>query len=82
MAISQHDLQHLLSEYEGIVREANQSGEVGWSLLEARLIDTGNWSDGAAAELVSMVREYGSFMLRNAAALSLALGIDDGDCGF
>lgn len=82
MIHTQHNLQHLLSEYENLATEACQHGKVNWDRLRTRLVDTGDWTDDAATALLLLVRQYGSFMLRNAAALSLALDIDDGDCGF
>lgn len=50
--------------------------------LEQRLTNGAEWTPQAAEHLVQLARNYGSFMLRNALAISLALGIEDGDMGF
>ena len=42
----------------------------------------GDWSAEAASELLQLARKYGSFMLRNALAISLALEIEDGVLGY
>jgi hypothetical protein len=50
--------------------------------LENLLVREGDWSPDAATQLLQLAQGYGSFMLRNALAISLALGIEDGDLGF
>ena len=50
--------------------------------LERILTNDAEWTPLAAEHLVQLARNYGSFMLRNALAISLALGIEDGDMGF
>jgi hypothetical protein len=40
------------------------------------------WTPEAASQLLMLARAYGSFMLRNALAISLALDIEDGELGF
>jgi hypothetical protein len=50
--------------------------------LEDLLVHEGDWTLHAASHLLQLAQQYGSFMLRNALALSLALGIEDGDLGF
>jgi len=50
--------------------------------LEAALITDGDWSHEAATHLVRLAKLYGSFMLRNALAISLVLGIEDGELAF
>jgi len=50
--------------------------------LEDLLVRQGDWSPQAATQLVQLAAGYGSFMLRNALAISLALGVEDGDLGF
>ena len=51
-------------------------------LVETKLIRNGDWTPRAAEHLLQLARNYGSFMLRNALAISLALEIEDGDLGF
>ena len=50
--------------------------------LEDVLVREGDWSPQAATHLLQLAQGYGSFMLRNALAISLALAIEDGDLGF
>jgi len=50
--------------------------------FEHLLVREGDWSPQAASHLLQLAQEYGSFMLRNALAISLALEIEDGDLGF
>ena len=46
------------------------------------LVKEAEWTPEAAADLLRPARDYGSFMLRNALAISLALDIEDGELGF
>lgn len=48
---------------------------------EAILSRDGDWTRAAAGALVYLATEYGSFMLRNALALAMVLGIEDGEAG-
>ena len=50
--------------------------------LEDILVCEGDWSHEAAMHLVKLAKLYGSFMLRNALAISLALKVEDGELGF
>ena len=74
----------LRAEYETLVMESTtlQSGEVDWTNLHKELVRTAEWTDVAATHLVSLVRDYGSFMLRNAWALALAAKTEDGEMDF
>lgn len=74
----------LHSEYETLVKEstAPSQGEIDWTMLQSELVRTAEWTDAGATHLVDLARDYGSFMLRNALALAVAAGIDDGEMGF
>jgi len=50
--------------------------------VENLLVSEGEWTPRAAEHLLKLSKDYGSFMLRNALALSLALGIEDGELRF
>jgi hypothetical protein len=50
--------------------------------LKKILMHEGEWTSEAASHLLYLARAYGSFMLRNALAISLALDIEDGELGF
>lgn len=45
-------------------------------------ITEGEWRPIASDHLLKLANGYGSFMLKNALALSLALQIEDGELGF
>lgn len=73
----------LLDEYQTYVVEARlHDGSVDAEQLTRLLSNDGAWTPTAAQKLVDLAHEYGSFFLRNAAALALALNIDDGECNF
>jgi hypothetical protein len=51
-------------------------------ILAAALRDSGDWTESGAREMVRLANDYGAFMLRNALALAIAMGKEDGDRGF
>jgi len=79
---SDSTIENLLSEYEVVVAEAGSpDSDEFWGRLKGKLVTAGEWSDPAAEHLVAIATNYGSFVLRNACALALALGIEDGELG-
>lgn len=50
--------------------------------IEKSLIVDHEWSKEAASEVLRLARSKGSFLLRNALALAIALDVEDGDQGF
>jgi len=76
---SQENIQAIVEEYRSLFAGAKtDEGES----LENMLVCKGDWSQKAASDLLQLAHNYGSFMLRNALAISMALGIEDGDFGF
>jgi len=69
----------LVEEYRTLFEEAQSDLA---DVLEETLIDKAEWTAAAAEHLLRLARENGSFMLRNALAISLALDIEDGELGF
>lgn len=69
----------LVEEYETLFADADTDSH---KSLETVLVDDAEWTPQAAEHLLRLAREYGSFMLRNALAISLALDIEDGELGF
>lgn len=67
----------LVGEYRVLVGNTGASKS-----LEAALVSQGDWSREAAIHLIRLAKLYGSFMLRNALAISLALEIEDGELAF
>jgi hypothetical protein len=77
----------LVPEYDTIVLECSRPGSggdrrVNWDRLHDRLVAEADWTERGAEAVVSLARNYGSFMLRNALALAIALDIEDGRLGY
>lgn len=74
-----HDVSSLVEEYrslfDGVESDTPDS-------IEEALMNEAEWAAEAAEQLVQLAKAYGSFMLRNALAISLALDIEDGALGF
>lgn len=69
-------LQGYLAEY-GETMHSSASDE---QILHT-LVAEHQWTEEGAAHLLKLVHEYGSFVLGNAYALAVTLGIEDGDAG-
>ena len=84
MAARGAKVQSLAEEYRTIGRELRINVDDRRGLLHLReaLVSKANWTSEGARELVDIARKYGAFMLRNALALAIALGIEDGTSGF
>jgi hypothetical protein len=67
----------LVEEYSVILKNTDSL-----SSLEGALIREGDWNPQAAMHLLKLAKLYGSFMLRNALAISLVLEIEDGELGY
>ena len=55
---------------------------IDWTRIEAKLQNEMEWTQEGAAHVVALARDYGAFVLRNALALALSLGIEDGEFGY
>jgi len=77
-------LRAAISEYESVL--APMAGRTTLPLRSESLIRelrrNHDWTDGGARAVVSLANDYGAFMLRNALALAIALGKEDGELGF
>ena len=60
----------------------NNASELDHDALIAMLMKNHDWTEKGADVICTLATQYGSFMLRNALALSLALRIEDGDLDF
>ena len=76
---TQENVSLLLDEYRLLLKDLDADTA---ELLEEALVRDADWTPQAAEHLIQLARNYGSFMLRNALALSLALGIEDGNLRF
>jgi hypothetical protein len=73
------NMNSLVGEYSAVLAT---SSIVSKESIQGLLVRDCAWSPQAATHLVQLATGYGSFMLRNALAISLALGVEDGDLGF
>jgi hypothetical protein len=71
-------------EYRGLLASSVVDGTetVDMNRLVPHLSRAHDWTEEGARAIVTLANEYGVFMLRNALALALALGKEDGDLGF
>ncbi len=69
----------LVEEYQTLFADADIDSQ---ESLESVLVRDAEWTPQAAEHLLRLARDYGSSMLRNALAISLALDIEDGELGF
>jgi hypothetical protein len=80
------NVEFLVDEYRSLlgsaIKEEASYSSADIEKIRELLVREGAWSSGAAEHLMAVVSDYGSFMLRNALALSLVLGIEDGELGF
>ena len=80
------NVEFLVEEYRGLListdtKKADSNRELDIHEASETLTREAEWSEAGARHLVQLAREYGVFMLRNALALAIALGIEDGDLG-
>lgn len=75
----------LVDEYQTLMNEVNPDRVVGhtidWSAVAHKLEQEADWTPKSVDHLTALVRDYGSFVLRNALALALALHVEDGELG-
>jgi hypothetical protein len=76
---AREDVAGLVEEYRTLFGESETSTP---DSIKRVLIKQADWTPEAASHLIELARAYGSFMLRNALAISLALDWEDGDLGF
>lgn len=72
------DVGPLVEEYRTLLADIDH---VSPASLGDVLIQKAGWTSEGAAHLAQLARGYGAFVLRNALALSLVLGVEDGDLG-
>ncbi|MGB8226968.1 MAG: hypothetical protein WCE45_08935, partial [Sedimentisphaerales bacterium] len=70
------------SEYQAYVAEVtDKNNEIDWDKLIDLLCSNGDWTREGAEALVAIVKNYGSFILKNALALAVATNIEDSELG-
>jgi 3-hydroxyisobutyrate dehydrogenase-like beta-hydroxyacid dehydrogenase len=77
-------LQSVISEYKSILVRIGGRTEQPLRIenLIRELCRSHDWTDNGAGTVVSLANDYGVFMLRNALALAIALGKEDGELNF
>ena len=78
-------VESLISEYVALLgRDSLNSSPPNCSdaRIARKLAKSADWTESGADELVRMVNDYGSFMLRNALAIAVVLGREDGEKKF
>jgi len=70
------DVSNLVEEYRNLFEGVDADS------LEDTLTREAEWTPEAAEHLLQLATAYGSFMLRNALAIALALDAEDGELGF
>jgi hypothetical protein len=72
----------ILSEYQTYVAKVtNKNNEIDWDKLIDLLCSNGDWTTQGAEILIAIVKNYGSFILKNALALAVATNIENGELG-
>jgi len=79
------DVEPLKDEYVTLLGTASRVGspsrDSDWGRVADILEREAAWTAMGAAQIAGLARQYGAFVLRNALALALALGIEDGELG-
>lgn len=77
-------LESAVCEYQGLLALIAVDGieRLDMDRLVQHLSLAHDWTEHGARGIVSLANAYGAFMLRNAFALAVALGKEDGDLGF
>jgi hypothetical protein len=78
-------LNSLIDEYRALLASSllrDVNCEYDESEILKNLTVSADWSLSGAQEILRLVKEYGTFMLRNALALAVVLDKEDGSKGF
>lgn len=74
----------LIDDYRSLIDNKSLRSRAGFGErknVEA-ILKSADWTSSGASELFSLVENYGAFMLRNALALAVVLGREDGSKNF
>lgn len=71
-----------IQEYADTFSTPKREQPIDWKRVEAKLHNEMDWTQDGAEHVASLARDYGAFVLRNALALALSLGIEDGELGY
>jgi hypothetical protein len=76
-----HDLRPFIEEYRAILMPEGKLPIYSLDDVVDALEEHAGWTATGAETLVQHAQHYGWFVLRNAAAIAIALDIEDGECG-
>jgi hypothetical protein len=71
-----------IQEYADVFPSPKREQLIDWTRVEAKLHNEMEWTQEGAAHVAALARDYGAFFLRNALALAISLGIEDGELGY
>jgi len=78
-------IRNTIEEYQGIfsipIGSVSKITDSDWTNIENKLQTDAGWTEEGSKHVVSLVRNYGSFVLRNALSLAITLDIEDGKYG-
>lgn len=69
-------------EYAAMFQPPKGEQPIDWTRVEAKLQNEMEWTQQGTTHITALARDYGAFFLRNALALALSLGIEDGELGY
>lgn len=74
-------VESLISEYSTLIKKTprNRASPKAKCTIVKTLLKSADWTENGADELLMLVNDYGAFMLRNALALAVVLGQEDGE---
>jgi hypothetical protein len=75
-------IQNYLAEYGSTLGEYTKTDGDPWQNVMNVLVRDHDWTEEGAMHIVQLIRNYGGFVLGNAYAISVVLGIQDGELGF
>lgn len=84
MSRRRSDLQGMVYEYRAILTpllNGKRRRVTQWGQVVGKMEKEADWTARGAVNVTHLVRHYGWFVLRNAAAIAIALDIEDGDMG-
>jgi hypothetical protein len=71
-----------IQEYADVFQLPKGERLINWPRIETKLHNEMEWTQEGAAHVAALARDYGAFVLRNALALALSLGVEDGKLGY
>ena len=71
-----------IQEYADVFSLPGRNHAIDWLRIEAKLHNEMEWTQEGAAQVATLARDYGVFVLRNALALAVSLGVEDGELGY